>query len=138
MLAIILDSLILGAAGLILGAIFFGSRMTTSSNGSLTLGRGYFVDRYLLDLGIGLLYYGYFNGVVGQTIGKMALRIRVVDESSGRPIGVGRGMLRYFIYAVLFFACLIPGIVSVLSPLWDPMRQAWHDKVAHSLVVSDE
>ena len=138
LVAIIIDSIILFVVGTVLGALFFGAaRITTNSNGRVHFGRG-FAGHYLLDLGIGLIYYGYLNGVVGQTLGKMALRIRVVDQTTGQPIGFGRALARYFLYAVLFLACVVPGLINVLSPLWDRMRQAWHDKAVHSLVVSDE
>jgi len=76
-----------------------------------------------------------FNGLTGQTLGKMALHIRVVDATTGAPIGVPRAMLRYLVYALLWIACVIPGLVNVLSPLWDPRNQAWHDKAARSVVV---
>jgi uncharacterized RDD family membrane protein YckC len=115
--AIIIDSLLLGVVGGILGLILFGA------------------GRLVFGFAIGLAYYGYCNGVVGQTVGKMALRIRVVDRTTGQPIGLGRGVVRYFIYVILFAACLIPGIINGLSPLWDNLRQAWHDKAVNSLVV---
>jgi uncharacterized RDD family membrane protein YckC len=115
--AVIIDALILGVAGGILGAILVGA------------------GRLVFGFAVGLAYYGYLNGVVGQTVGKMALRIRVVDRATGQPIGLGRGLLRYVVYFVLFAACLIPGIINGLSPLWDNLRQAWHDKAVNSLVV---
>lgn len=83
-----------------------------------------------------ILYYGLLNGSPkGQTVGKMLLKIQVRDANSGGPIGPGRGLIRAVVYQVLFLACVIPGIVNGLSPLWDRRRQAWHDKAANSLVV---
>lgn len=138
LVAIIIDSLILIVVASILGSIFFGAtRVTTTTSGGFSIDRSNLTGRWLLDFGIGLMYYGYLNGVIGQTIGKMALRIRVVDRTSGQAIGFGRGVVRYFVYSVLFALCLLPGIINCLSPLWDRMRQAWHDKAVGSLVVSD-
>ncbi len=137
LVAIVLDTLILIVVAAILGAIFFGRARVANNANRLGFGNRFLTGRSLLGLGIGLAYYGYLNGVVGQTIGKMALRIRVVDATTGRPIGIGRGMLRYFIYAALFALCLVPGVLNALAPLWDRMRQAWHDKAVNSLVVLD-
>jgi uncharacterized RDD family membrane protein YckC len=90
--------------------------------------------RGLVGLALGLVYYGYMNGERGQTLGKMVMGIRVGREDNGQLLGFGQGALRYFIQWLLFVACVIPGIVDSLSPLWDPRRQSWHDKVAHSVV----
>jgi uncharacterized RDD family membrane protein YckC len=35
---------------------------------------------------------------------------------------------------VLFLACLVPGIIDALLPLWDPKRQSWHDKAVGTVV----
>jgi uncharacterized RDD family membrane protein YckC len=87
---------------------------------------------YGLDLLVGIAYFGYLEGGPrGQTLGKMALGIRVVDFSSGGPIGYGRGVVRYL-------ARIISGIVFLLGylwMLWDKEKQTWHDKIATTLVV---
>ena len=36
---------------------------------------------------------------------------------------------------VLWWLLLIPGLLDVLSPLWDGRRQTWHDKAVNSVVV---
>jgi uncharacterized RDD family membrane protein YckC len=87
---------------------------------------------YGLDLLVGIAYFGYLEGGPrGQTLGKMALGIRVVDFSSGGPIGYGRGVVRYL-------ARIISGIVFLLGylwMLWDKEKQTWHDKIATTVVV---
>lgn len=75
------------------------------------------------------------GGPRGQSVGKMALGIRVVDAQSGGPIGPGRAALRRLVYEALFYACVVPGLVNGLSPLWTARGQAWHDKVGGSVVV---
>lgn len=71
----------------------------------------------------------------GQSLGKMALRIRVADATTGDPVGPSRAALRRLVYMLLFSLFAIPGIVNALSPLWDKRRQAWHDKAVGSVVV---
>ncbi|HET6953379.1 MAG TPA: RDD family protein [Acidimicrobiales bacterium] len=79
-----------------------------------------------------VLYYGKMEGgPTGQTVGKKALGIKVVDSATGGPIGTGRGIARYF-------ARIASGVVCYLGylwMLWDPERQTWHDKIIGSYVV---
>jgi len=82
---------------------------------------------------VALVYYSYFEGSTGQTIGKRALGIRVVDAGAGdgRPIGFGRAAIRYLMSLVSGFALLL----GYLWMLWDRERQTWHDKVSNAYVV---
>ena len=82
-------------------------------------------------------YYIVLNGgEKGQTVGKMALGIATRDESGHGPIGYGRAAGRFGIIFVLALPCFIGTILDYLWPLWDPRRQAVHDKVVRSLVVA--
>jgi uncharacterized RDD family membrane protein YckC len=84
-------------------------------------------------------YFAVLNGSeMGQTFGKRALRIQVRDAGAGSgPIGVGRAALRYvtvgLFVIVPFF--IVFTVLDGLWPLWDPRRQALHDKIAGSVVV---
>jgi uncharacterized RDD family membrane protein YckC len=86
----------------------------------------------LLALGGAALYYSFMIGGTGQTLGKKATGVRVVDATSGQPIGNGRAFGRYL------FASFISGSLCGLGylwALWDPRKQTWHDKVVTSVVV---
>lgn len=79
-----------------------------------------------------VLYYTNMIGSTGQTLGKRATGVRVVDATSGLPIGNGRAFGRYL------FATFISGNLCGLGylwALWDPRKQTWHDKVVTSVVV---
>lgn len=80
-----------------------------------------------------ILYYGLMEGRTGQTLGKRALSVRVVDAHTGAPIGVGRAIGRYFGRIISAIPCLL----GYLWMLWDPNKQTWHDKMVSSYVVSD-
>jgi uncharacterized RDD family membrane protein YckC len=72
------------------------------------------------------------GGPSGQTLGKKALGIKVVDATSGGPIGAGRAIGRFL------FAALISGNLCYLGFLWniwDKRKQTWHDKVVNSVVI---
>jgi len=92
--------------------------------------------RLLTELVLTFLYFGYLNGVHGQTVGKRLLGIRVVDVDTGEPVGLARGLARYGVVALLSMALVVPEIIDGLWPLRDPRRQSWHDKVARTLVVN--
>ena len=80
----------------------------------------------------GLAYFAYFEGgPKGQTPGKMALGIRVIDFNTGGPIGYGRGVVRYLGRIVSGLVCLL----GYLWMLWDKEKQTWHDKIATTVVV---
>lgn len=79
------------------------------------------------------VYYTVLIGRSGQTLGKRALGIKVIDEAGGGAIGYGRAFGRWLVPFVLgwFFLNILEG----LWPLWDAKNQTWHDKVANSVVV---
>ena len=85
-----------------------------------------------LSIVVGVAYFGYFEGSPsGQTVGKRALGIRVIDFGGGGPIGFGRALIRYIgrLPSALVFG------IGYLWMLWDPERQTWHDKLANTVVV---
>ncbi len=85
-----------------------------------------------LGIIIGIAYFVYFEGgPTGQTLGKKALGIRVIDFSAGGPIGYGRAFVRY-IGKIL---SSIPIGLGFLWMLWDKEKQTWEDKLATSVVV---
>jgi uncharacterized RDD family membrane protein YckC len=89
----------------------------------------------IASIALALAYFSYFEGgPTGQTIGKRALGIRVIDFKVGGPIGYGRGLLRTiarYLSALVFF-------LGYLWMLWDPEKQTWHDKIAGTVVVPVE
>jgi uncharacterized RDD family membrane protein YckC len=113
--ALLIDGIALGVVTGILAA--FMSR--NAANGISTL--------------IGLIYFSYFEGTSGQTLGKKALGIRVIDFKAGGPIGFGRALIRYIGRIV----STIPLLLGYFWMLWDKEKQTWHDKFAGSVVVPE-
>ncbi len=112
--AVLIDSIIVGIVGAILSLVL-GS----------TIGS-------VLNLVLGLAYYGYLEGSPsGQTVGKKAMNIRVIDFNGGGPIGPGRALLRY----VGRILSAIPCLLGYFWMLWDSEKQTWHDKIATTVVV---
>ena len=95
----------------------------------------------LLFLAIGLIYEVWMIAAKGQTLGKMATRIKVIRADNGELPGwsnsFNRWILPGFFGAVGAFIQAV-GLVSpliYLSLLWGKNRQGWHDMVAKTLVV---
>jgi uncharacterized RDD family membrane protein YckC len=85
-----------------------------------------------LGLLISLLYFTLMIGSGrGQTLGQMALGIRVIDFNTGGPIGYGRAFIRWLVSILSAIALLI----GYLWMLWDKEKQCWHDKAANDVVV---
>ncbi len=72
----------------------------------------------------------------GQTLGKQAMKIRVVREN-GAPVTLGNAILRETLGRQLIaaFTYGFYFVVDSVWPLWDRSRQCLHDKVAQTRVV---
>lgn len=71
------------------------------------------------------------QGRTGATIGKKVVGIRLVSESTGRPIGGWLCFGRMFVHVIdsaVFY-------LGYLWPLWDAKRQTWTDKVLSTVVI---
>jgi uncharacterized RDD family membrane protein YckC len=88
----------------------------------------------VLGLVLSLAYFTYFEGSPsGQTVGKKALGVRVIDFATGGPIGYGRGFIRW----ISRILSAIPCLLGYFWMLWDKEKQTWHDKLATSIVVPE-
>ena len=81
-----------------------------------------------------IAYLTYLEGSAsGQTVGKKAMGIRVVDFQTGGPIGYPRAFIRWIGRYVSAIACLL----GYFWMLWDREKQTWHDKFANDVVVPE-
>ncbi len=80
-----------------------------------------------------IYYLVFLLGRTGQTIGRKAVGIKVVDKATGQPIGPGRAFVRLLVRSVASGnICLL----GYLWMLWDEEKQTWHDKAANSYVIN--
>jgi uncharacterized RDD family membrane protein YckC len=100
-----------------------------------TLPLGFAHSAWVSLVGFIVVFVAYYTslegGDRGQTVGKMALGIRVADIANGGAIGYGRAFTRLlgrFVSAIVF-------LLGYLWMLWDDDKQTWHDKMARSIVV---
>lgn len=79
---------------------------------------------------IGLVYAGYFTGTTGQTLGKMAAGLRVVDAAGQPP-----GYMRAFTRAIIGTCGVLAAGSGLLPMLFDPARRALHDRLFRTRVI---
>ena len=112
--AALIDGILLGIIGYVLG-LLLGSALGTA-----------------VQILLGLGYYSYLEGSPsGQTIGKRAMNIRVIDFNTGGAIGPARALIRYLGRILSSIPCGL----GYFWMLWDSEKQTWHDKIAQSVVV---
>ena len=135
----IVDSLILGIPLVVIlfiliavgGAIGSNTSDQNAQNAAAGLVGGAFILFYLLALVGVAAYQIYFWGTSGQTIAMRLFHLKVVDATTGAPIGIGRAVVRWLMTLVNSWACYI-GWIWVA---FDARKQGWHDKVATSVVL---
>jgi uncharacterized RDD family membrane protein YckC len=75
----------------------------------------------------------YQAGTTGQSLGKKVLRLRLVSEETGQPIG----MLMAFVRDICHIVDTIICYVGYLFPLWDAKRQTIADKIVRTVVIPE-
>ena len=86
---------------------------------------------YLLALVAGIAYQVYFWTSTGQTPGKMAMGLKVVNAETGELLDMGGAAIRYVGYIV----SALPVYLGFLWVIWDPKHEGWHDKIAKTKVI---
>jgi uncharacterized RDD family membrane protein YckC len=117
---------------------FHYSHIATNSNGFSSDNRSFrwgmpgALLSPLIVVGYGTLMCG---GSRAQTPGMMVARTKAVKVSTGAPIGyaaaLGRALFEWFLAAIF----LVPWVLDMLFPLWDPKKQTLHDKVSGTIVI---
>ena len=85
----------------------------------------------LISLGITLWNRVFRMGRTGQSVGKSAMSLKLIDDKTGQPIGAGMCFLREIVAGLanqIFY-------LSWLWMLWDTDKQTLADKAVHSTVV---
>lgn len=147
--ALFIDVLILGAVGFVLGLLLESTFVEIGEWGRL------------IGFSISLVYFGVMNSVVsnGQTLGKKALNIKVVNLSND-TISISKSFARYTVFAIPFtlngihitneallsylmypFSFLIFGGLFAIIYLYvcnRVTRQSLHDLIFSTYVVNSE
>jgi len=84
---------------------------------------------YIIFLIMGMAYFTYFHGAIGQTPGKILLKLKVIG-TTGEKLTYGIAFLRWI-------GCIISSLALYLGFIWvafDSKKQGWHDKIAGTVV----
>jgi uncharacterized RDD family membrane protein YckC len=92
----------------------------------------------IIDLVADVAYFAYFWSTRGQSIGMMVFGFKVRDMATGQYPDMTKAAIRGFVWSLEagFTICII-GAIGWLWQLWDPQRQAIHDKVAGTIVTTN-
>lgn len=138
----LIDMVLLIVAATVIGTLGFGSTAALGSLGTdvaAASALGTFFATLLTILAVAIAYEVTLTAIRGQTVGKMAVGIRVVRADNGAVPGWGKSIIRW---ALPNLMCLIPlvgwigGLLTYVSLTWDDSRQGWHDKAGATVVVS--
>ena len=87
------------------------------------------------------LYETLFTHLMGRTPGKAIVHIRPQwDGHLGTNLTFGRALARsvaYWSWGLVPYIGGILALIDVLSLLWNPRRQCWHDRICSTVVVND-
>ncbi|GIH18760.1 RDD family protein [Rugosimonospora africana] len=152
LLAYLIDSAIIGGALLVVAVpamiiVLMSSMHNLRLNADGTLDTGnvlsfyglfFAVDGALLLLGVAAAYVYQVEMMYrsGQTVGKRAMKLRVVCLDPGAPMTRGVAAKRWLIGWVVGIIVGLFAWIDGLWQLWDqPFKQCLHDKVAGTVVV---
>lgn len=136
-LARLIDTVILLAIDVLMSVAVFGDDLSHPADA----GRDKQAVASVLTFVVYFLYEGFMTAARGQTLGKMALRIRAARLADGAVPG-GDGWTRAAIYALpgAFGVVVVGPLFWLLNSLWctwdKPYRQCLHDKAAKTVVVA--
>ncbi|EAP97092.1 proline rich antigenic protein [Janibacter sp. HTCC2649] len=103
-----------------------------TSNGGLLAGGGVLIFLgFAISIAIQIWNRIFKMGRTGQSVGKKAMGITLINEQTGQPIGALQSFLRELLSGVINQVFYI----SYLWMLWDDNKQTLHDKVVHSTVI---
>lgn len=125
LVAYIIDAIVVGVISGVITAIL---RVPANDVAGLSTRSG------LISLIVGVLYFGYLWSRNGQSLGYMALGIRLI-RTSGTPVSFGVAVVRYILIYLSFALCLIPAIISAFMIGLGSQKQAIHDAIVGTLVV---
>ncbi len=126
LVALIIDSLLVGVVGGVIGTVI-----------SLPMGADTQTTQGIvssINFILALLYFGILWSQRGQTVGYMALGMRLV-RTDGGGIGILRAMARFLLIELSFSLCVIPAIISAFMVGTGQRKQAIHDLIVDTVVV---
>ena len=89
-------------------------------------------ERIFFDWVLPAVYSVGFWILKSATIGKMLVKVKIVNAKTGEPASPLQCIVRYLGY----FVSALPLGLGFIWVAFDKRKQGWHDKIARTLVVS--
>ncbi len=132
--AILIDYLIIGVISGILAIPLLVAAIVSVTNGNVSaVSLGPIVALSVVGLVVWFLYFTLLEGRYGQTVGKMALSIKVVRDADGAPIDYGEAAVRTVLRIIDGLFDYLIGAIFIWT---SDEKQRLGDRVAHTVVVS--
>jgi uncharacterized RDD family membrane protein YckC len=132
--AILIDYLIIGVISGILAIPLLVAAIVNVTNGNVSaVSLGPIVALSVVGLVVWFLYFTLLEGRYGQTVGKMALSIKVVRDADGAPIDYGEAAVRTVLRIIDGLFDYLIGAIFIWT---SDEKQRLGDRVAHTVVVS--
>ena len=133
--AILIDYLIVAVISGILAIPLLAAAVAVNvTNGNVSaVSLGPIVAVSVVGLVVWFLYFTLLEGRYGQTVGKMALSIKVVREADGAPIDYGEAAVRTVLRIIDGLFDYLIGAIFIWT---SDEKQRLGDRVAHTVVVS--
>jgi uncharacterized RDD family membrane protein YckC len=90
---------------------------------------------FLIVIAFGLLWWVVLPGLKGWTVGKLVTGVRVVDAQGRCPAGIGRNLVRQFLWVADAFPYLIPYLTGFVTAMSTSGNRRIGDMVAGTYVV---
>lgn len=137
--AMLIDNLVLGIALAPVFMLLFGQKtMTKAQMQEILQTQGviglFDPNELLIQQAVILVVTVFFWVKFAGTPGKRLLGLRVVDAKTGKNLTPMQSTLRYLGY----FISTMSMFCGFLWVLWDDKNQAWHDKIAGTMVIEDK
>ncbi|MFQ5998328.1 MAG: RDD family protein [Candidatus Bathyarchaeia archaeon] len=127
-LAVLIDTIILAVVGIVIALVVGVLSFPFFDPFSV-----FFGATQIITFVLWIAYFTYFEATSGQSFGKQAMRIRVVDAKSGGSINGGRALLRNIFRIIDWLpAVYIIGLILIAAT---DRKQRLGDIVARTTVV---
>jgi uncharacterized RDD family membrane protein YckC len=133
--AILVDTIIIVIIASILSVPFNSlTAITNNASGTVTFSFGSVLGG-LVSLAVFILYFTMLEGHYGQTVGKMAVKIKVVRLADGAPIDYSQAAVRTILRFLDEIPYFIPYLLGAILIWSSEEKQRLGDRIASTVVV---
>ena len=130
----LVDVIIIGVIFWLLGFTGAGTITIDAATAQVTVSP-FFGALILVDVIIAFLYYTLLEGRNGQTVGKMAVKIKVVRKDDNSSISYGDAAIRTILRIIDLIPFIAPYLLAAVLIWSSEDKQRLGDRVAHTVVV---